>query len=125
MKILADTNIIIDFIRTGDSAIQNVFQTEEIILCGIVKAELLHGAVSKKDAEHLEKILNVFSSVDMEPEDWNPVGKRLYQLRVNGISLPFQDVLISHLAIKNDLPVWTGDKHFEKIKEIFPELKLW
>lgn len=49
----------------------------------------------------------------------------LYKLRINGLSLPFQDVLIAFIAIKNDVAVYTADKHFHLIQAIYSELKLY
>lgn len=125
MKVLIDTSVIIHFLRTGDKKMKAIFEKEEMFLCGVVKAELLHGTVSKKDAEYLERILNSFPSCDMEKSDWVILGRRLNMLRMHGINVPFQDVMIAHLAIKNDLAIWTMDKHFKNIQNIFPELKLY
>ena len=44
--VIADTNIIICFWRRPDEQTLRIFQTEEIGICGVIKAELLHGAKS-------------------------------------------------------------------------------
>ena len=50
--ILADTNIIIKLWKTNDADIRKVFENEDVCICGVVRAELLHGAVSP---EHFTK----------------------------------------------------------------------
>lgn len=125
MRILADTSVFVQFLRTGDDAARMIFQSEEIYVCGVIKAELIRGARSEKEARYLEKLLDSFPGVEMENPDWSLAGRGMYQLRMGGLTLPFQDALIAYLAIKNDLCVWTLDKHFEKIREILPQLKLY
>ena len=49
--ILADTNIIIDYWKNPDRKITKVFENEDIAICGLIQAELLHGARSEKEME--------------------------------------------------------------------------
>ena len=42
--ILADTNIIIDFIKRPNEKLNEIFLEEDIAICGVIEAELLHGA---------------------------------------------------------------------------------
>ena len=44
--ILVDSNIIIDFWRSSHELTARIFETEDVAICGVVKAELLHGARS-------------------------------------------------------------------------------
>ena len=39
--------------------------------------------------------------------------------------MPFSDAMIATLAIKYDIPVWTGDKHFALIKNVLTDLRLF
>ena len=47
------------------------------------------------------------------------------RLRSNGITLPFQDVVIATIAMVNDAQVWTNDVHFSRMKTVMPSLKLF
>ncbi len=49
MRILADTNIFIDFWNNPADDLVTFFSKEEIVICGIIRAELLHGACSDKN----------------------------------------------------------------------------
>lgn len=51
--ILADTNIIIKLWKTNDADIRKVFENEDVCICGVVRAELLHGAVSPENMENI------------------------------------------------------------------------
>lgn len=123
--VLVDTNIIIGFWRKRDSSMERIFLTEDVAVCGVVKAELMHGARSKEDVERIMAALSPFPCLDMEKGDWDKLGRNLYELRSHGITLPFQDVLIATIAISNDAQVWTNDLHFARIREIVPELRLY
>lgn len=125
MDILTDSNIFIDLFKTNDAGIRSVFETENIVICGVIKAELLHGAVSSRDFNRIEEMIKIFDSVDIEAEDWGKLGRLLYCFRTNGLSLPFQDAIIAYLALKYQLTVWTKDPHFTHIQRIVPELSLY
>lgn len=122
--IIPDTNIIIDFWHTGDMAKANIFRSQQIALCGIIRTELLRGARSQKEFDNIKNAIANFPVYDMDPVDWDSLGWELSQLRTHGITVPFQDAIIAHLAIKHSATVWTNDKHFTFITNILPDLKL-
>ncbi len=64
MTILADTNIIIDFWRNPDDKTARVFSSEDVVICGIVKAELLHGARTEADCRRILLALEEFPCLD-------------------------------------------------------------
>ena len=49
MKILADSNVFIDFWRKPTQQIIDTFASEDIVICGVIKSELMHGAKSEKE----------------------------------------------------------------------------
>lgn len=123
--ILADTNIFIDFWNNPTEEIKKTFEDEDIAICGVVKAELLHGAVSDKEFEKIITILDAFDEYNVQSNDWQTLGMYLYRLRKGGLSVPLSDAMIALVAIKNNIPVWTGDKHFSLIQTVLPELNLY
>ena len=114
--ILADSNVFIDFWNNPTDNIIRVFEQEEIVICGVVRAELLHGAVSEKDVQTITTMLEAFDEYNLESSDWQTLGEQLYRLRTKGITVPFQDAVIASIAIKYKIPVWTGDRHFALIQ---------
>ena len=45
--------------------------------------------------------------------------------RKKGVQVPFPDAIIATIALKNDIPIWTGDQHFKLIQKVFSKLKLY
>ena len=123
--VLADTNIFIDFWNSPTDELIKCFEKEDIVICGVVRAELLHGAISDSDFKNITKLLNAFVEKSFDVEDWQLLGSNLYKLRRKGLTVPFSDAIIATLAIKYDIPVWTGDKHFLLIKNVLTNLKLF
>ena len=55
--ILVDTNVIIDFWRNPSEALKKIFIEEKVAICGIIKAELMHGTRSEKDLHTISEAL--------------------------------------------------------------------
>ena len=125
MRILADTNVFIDFWKQPTQSLIDTFSSEDGVICVVVKSELLHGARSEKDMKRIREALDGFEELIFEESDWEALGIQLYKLRTNGLTVPFQDAIIALLAVKYDLPVWTNDKHFLHLKNVMPDLQLY
>ena len=123
--ILADTNVFVDFWANPDEDTIRVFESEEVVICGVVRAELLHGAVSEKDFNRISTLLSAFEEQPFEVKDWQMLGSNLYKLRTGGITVPISDAIIATISIKHGIPVWTRDKHFSMIQNVLSELKLY
>ena len=122
--VLVDTNIIIDYWNKPDEKLTNVFNEEDIAICGIVEAELLHGARTEKELDDITEAISCFEKLYVG-ENWNHLGRILYRLRNSGVTLPFTDAVIAQVAINNDISILTNDHHFKLIQSIIPELKLY
>ena len=125
MKILADSNVFIDFWKNPNQKIIDTFAEEDVVICGVVKSELLHGARSDTDLNKISDLLSEFEELNFEESDWGKLGEQLYKLRTKGITVPFQDAIIALLSVKYDVPVWTNDKHFSHMQRVITELKLY
>ncbi len=124
MRILADSNIFVDFWKNPSQEMINRFRRDRIVICGVVRSELMHGAVSDKNLEKIRETLDLFESYEMGKEDWYTLGVELYRFRTNGLTVPLADAIIACLAIKNDMPVWTHDNHFIRIQEVLTNLRV-
>ena len=123
--ILVDTNIIINYWKNPNDEYKNIFLREDISICGIVKAELIHGARSEKEIDKIITALDCFTFINILDQDWVEIGRLLNSFRKSGLKVPFQDAVLSYIAIKNNLPIWTNDKHFDLIKTAANELKIY
>ena len=125
MKIIPDSNIFIDFWKHPTEEIEKIFENEEIILCGAVRAELLQGEVSVKNFTQISDGVDSFQEVNLESGDWGILGENLYLLRTNGLTVPLADAIIATVAIKYGIPVWTNDKHFGLMSRALRGLNIW
>lgn len=123
--ILVDTNVIIDFWDKPTEDAKNVFEENDIAICGVIKTELLRGSNSEKQFSQMDEALNDFTYLAFSEKDWILLAKQFITLKQNGLVVPFQDAMIAYLAIKNDCKVWTNDKHFKLMQVVLPGLKLF
>ena len=123
--ILADSNVLIDYFRSRDSELAKKIDSMPIALCGIVRAELLHGARNDEEIDDFLASFKTFENLINDDYDWDGTGVLLQTLRTNGIQVPLADALIAFTAIKYDIPLWTRDNHFKFIQGFYPELKLY
>ena len=136
MILLADTNMFIKYWRVltrsrkDDTAAKEletykqIMSVNEIITCGVVRAELLHGATSETNYQQMAEALNKMPSMDLDKSDWNELGHQLFRYRTGGFTVPFTDAVIASIGIKYGIPVWTDDKHFSMMQSVIPQLKV-
>ena len=83
--ILVDTNILIDYYKSRNSEIANIIDSTDVAICGVVKTELLHGAIND---DEIDKFLHSFSTFELkvtDEYDWEFSGLMLQTLRQNGL----------------------------------------
>jgi predicted nucleic acid-binding protein len=123
--ILVDTSVVIDYSRSGSPAMLAAFKSEDAAICGVTRAEVLHGARDARHAAKLIDALNDFRQEAIPDMLWNKVGVNLAGLRTRGLTVPFADAIIASLAIHLDVELWTKDKQFTLIQTILPALRLY
>ena len=123
--ILVDTTVVIDFTRTNDPALFHLFVQHDAAICGVVRAEVLHGA---RDAAHRLRLLNAlaaFRHIPIADDIWDVVGDNSAALRRNGVTIPFGDVILATVAVREDVELWTRDNHFQLAQRVLPALRLF
>ena len=86
---------------------------------------IFRGTKSKDDFENVLDALSDLFYLNIDETDWITVGRILAALRMKGITVPFQDVVIACVAVKHSAKLWTNDIHFTMIRNIaLPELLL-
>ena len=123
--ILVDSSVIFDHTRGRDPRLAQLFATLPVAVCGIVRAEVLHGARSASNRTALLALLNQFGQVVTPEAVWDEVGDNLCLLRMHGLTIPLPDVLQATLAIVHDLELWARDAHFPSMQQHLPALKLF
>ena len=123
--VLADSNIMIEYFRSRDSELAKKIDTMDIALCGVVRAEILHGARTDQEIDNYLEAFKTFEQPINDDYDWEGAGFILQTMRSNGFQIPFADAVIAFIAMKYDIPLWTRDTHFLLIQGYYPELKLY
>jgi len=114
MKFLFDTNVCIRFLNGRAPSIQqqmNRHKPEDIVLCSVVKAELLVGvAKSENSEERLKKIklfLNRFASLPFDDNAAASYAEIRADLEKRGLPIGPNDLLIASIAVANQLVLVT------------------
>lgn len=122
-KLLVDTNILIDFLRSKEKNLSHfleLFHDEQNIpvLSSVTVAELFIGESSIEE-EELRLYNRLFNVVEIIYPNFAIIKKTGEILRVHKRSISFQDAEIAACAIVNNLPLLTDNKKdFAKIKGI-------
>lgn len=101
------------------------FQAEDAAICGVTRAEVLHGSRDAKHAVRFTAALDSFRQEAIPELLWDTIGANLASLRSRAVTVPFADVIIATLAIALDVELWTRDKQFGMIRSVLPALKLF
>jgi predicted nucleic acid-binding protein len=123
--ILVDASVIFDHTRGIDPRLGQLFKTLPVAICGIVRAEVLHGARNPKDRATLFALLNRFAQLPTLESAWDLVGDNLCTLRSHGVTVPLSDVVLATVAMSHDAELWTRDAHFALMRPHMPTLKLF
>jgi predicted nucleic acid-binding protein len=123
--ILVDTTVVIDFTRTGDPALFHLFVKYDAAICGVVRAELLHGARDPAHRVRLVNALAAFRHITIPDDIWDVVGDHASELRRNGVTVPFGDVILATVAVREGVELWTRDSQFQHVQRVLPALRLF
>jgi predicted nucleic acid-binding protein len=123
--ILVDTSVLVRYLRSASPAIRQVLISTECAICGVTRAEILHGAKTPKDATDLGNAMNSFIQLPILPATWDHLGFHLASLRSRGLPMPFQDVLLATVALDYGAELWSYDAHFRAIQGVLTSLILF
>lgn len=114
MRYLLDTNICIALVHRPELLLKQRIaqkQPEDIVLCSIVKAELLYGArKSQRVAENLKELeafFAPFDSIAFDDKAAEFYGANRALLVKSGTPIGINDLLIASIALAYDLTVVT------------------
>src|SRR4051812_20268472 len=72
--ILVDANILTGFTRTADRAVGAILMRPDAGVCGVTRAEILHGARNPADAAALAAALDALVQVPTPEAVWDPLA---------------------------------------------------
>jgi predicted nucleic acid-binding protein len=123
--ILADTTVVVDYLRTPTARLVKIIQSHQTAICGVTLAEIYAGARSQSDFSKYDSALSLFGFVPIRKKNWGDLGRNLAALGANAITVPFPDALIATVALDNDLELWNHDRHFADMQRVLAALKLF
>lgn len=118
-KILVDTSAWIEFFRKKEpwhSAISGLMDDKRICCSGVILAELIQGAKSKKELDVLRDFRHVFEFLDESVDLWQSAGElsNIFQRKDKSVGL--SDCYLAVSAKASKVKILTLDKHFDVIK---------
>lgn len=82
MKVLLDTNVMIDFWGNRSEYLAKIFREVDPVICGVVRAELLRGAFSLNNLDDISELLDNLEMISFPETEWNNFGRMLYKFRI-------------------------------------------
>ncbi|MCL2380035.1 MAG: type II toxin-antitoxin system VapC family toxin [Treponema sp.] len=121
MRLLLDTNVIIDFLKQGSSVVDLplLFSQHECFVSVIVKLELLKHPDITPDEEHT--INEFLRLVPVAPINAAIENETIALSRLSKLKLP--DAIIGATAIVYDAEIVTHDPHFLKCS--YERVRIW
>ncbi len=119
MAVVVDTSQWVQYFRIGASAeaaeVDRLLALGEVVMVGVVYAELLCGARDETQFRALEQQLDALPFLEMTTATWRDTGRILSDLQQEGLTIPLPDAAIAALALEQALQVYTRDDHFQRI----------
>ena len=129
--VVADTSVLITWLREPESEVGRIVDSllaeSSIVMTGTVLAEVLQGARTDFEFEALLDRLNALICLDTNKRAFTEAARTVSRLRRAGSVIPLSDALIAEVAKQHNLPVYSVDRHFERVPGLRlhrPELPL-
>ena len=121
-RIAVDTNAVIAY-RAGDSEACRLIKSAKVILVPApVVGELVFGALNSQRIEEnkiaVQKFLTYSMFVRIDENVTNRYASVRYKLRKAGRPIPENDLWIAAVCLEFDVPLLTGDAHFENVDRL-------
>lgn len=119
-KIIIDTSAWIESFRPqcdkGLSRLaKDLIIKGNVLLPGIIKAELLRGTKNKREYNRLNELLKGLTYLPVREEFWERLSEFSFELFRKGVVVPLTNTYIALLCIENDASILHRDKHFDLI----------
>lgn len=118
-RYLVDTSVWLEVLPPGrgsDTLRQRVDQllaADLVATTGMVRLELLGGARTQEEWHHLGDLLSALHPLPVDEEHWEEAAQWGFRLRRQGVTVPFTDLLIGAVALREGAVVVHRDHHFD------------
>jgi len=115
---LVDSNIIIDFLKKQEKAVDFLDSSKEIIVSIVTIGEIYQGVRNKKELRFAKSFFKTTKVLSID-ERVSELALKLMERYTLSHGLLILDAIIAATVIKHDLTLITGNiKHFKMIKEL-------
>ena len=123
--VVVDSDVWIHYLHSPDSptgsALQTLLDANQVVMVGVVLAEILQGARTEREYSTLLPRLDAVPYEETTKQSWAAVGQIAAQLRGSGRTIPLTDIAIAALAIEAGHELFSLDGHFARV----PALRLY
>ena len=123
-SVLIDTSAWIQLLRdgTGPAAdqVKKFLQLGLACIAGPIATELIRGARTKKELSALDDLFSVVGWLRIDEDTYLQAGQMGFVLSKKGVNLAAVDLILARVAIENQVPVLSLDKHFTQMAKHFP-----
>ena len=120
--VLVDTSVWVEYLRkpssTAGKALSALLSVNRVMTSGVIVAEILHGARTRKEREELADALGAIPIVELNFSDWVAIGSLLNDLRLKGHTFALVNIAIAHAARSAGCALFTLDSAHRKIPGI-------
>lgn len=116
--VLIDSNIFIGHLRAMRDPILEITRQvnlDNVVCCGLVKAEVLRGIKTIRVRDRLSDFFSLTQMVGTNATLWDEAWALAWRLDRQGKGLPLQDIVIACCAMRAGALIMTHDAHFSEI----------
>jgi len=121
-KVLADTSLLIDYLRNADkpnSQFIQLYKKYNLQISVISVFELLNGATNESKRSDIHKLCKNLGIIDFDLLCAEKASEIYRELKIRNKMIEFRDILIGATALLHGIPIATLNiKHFERISGI-------
>jgi predicted nucleic acid-binding protein len=114
-----DTSVWLEVLPPGRGSpalrerVDGLLSADLVATTGMVRLELLGGARSLNEWDRLQRLLSALHPLPIDDGHWEEAGRMGFQLRRQGSTVPFTDLLIGAVAMRAGVVVVHRDRHFD------------
>ena len=123
--VVVDSDVWIHYLHSPGSptgsALQALLDANQVVMVGVVLAEVLQGARTEREYATLLPRFDAVPYQETTKESWAAAGKIAAQLRWSGNIIPLTHITIAAMAIQGGHELFSMDGHFRRV----PHLRLY
>ena len=100
--------------------IDKILSEGDVAINGIIELELLGGVKTEQEYNRLKSRLDALYYIESAKSLWDRLSRLAFDLKRNGASIPYTDILIAASAIQEKATLLHADSHFDTVTEYSP-----